>query len=133
MTNAHTLTEKSKKQRDNIKTPPKTSITKRLRTDLGWSVGVTTFTLLVWLNRFTSAKKKYTEEDIIKTLEFLHFCGLCGKGFPTDNRHSHGHKLCLSPSRHISILVRSGIHTVLALGRYEAVRISVQLHIQIHR
>ena len=46
-----------------------------------------------------------------------HFRGLRGKGFPTDNRHSHGHKLCPSPSRHISILVRSGIHTDLALGR----------------
>ena len=45
-----------------------------------------------------------------------HFRDLRGKGFPTDSRHSHGHKLCPSPIRHISILVRSGIHTVLALG-----------------
>ena len=37
-------TEKSKKQRDNTNTPPKTSITQRLRTDLGLSVGVTTAT-----------------------------------------------------------------------------------------
>ena len=37
---------KSKKQRDNTKTPPKTSITQRLRTDLGWSVGVTIATHL---------------------------------------------------------------------------------------
>ena len=35
----------------------------------------------------------------------------------------------ISPSRHISILVRSGIHTILALCRKEAVGISVQLHI----
>ena len=28
-----------------------------------------------------------------------HFRGLRGKGFPTDSRHSHGHKLCPSPSR----------------------------------
>ena len=35
MQNAHTQTEKSKKHRDNIKTPPKSSITQRLRTDLG--------------------------------------------------------------------------------------------------
>ena len=41
MTNALTLTEKSKKQRDNIKTPPKSSITQRLWTDLGRSVGET--------------------------------------------------------------------------------------------
>ena len=34
MTKAPTPTEKSKKQRNNTKTPPKTSITQRLRTDL---------------------------------------------------------------------------------------------------
>ena len=44
MTKAPTATETSKKQRDNTKTPPKTSITQRLRTDLGRSVGVTTAT-----------------------------------------------------------------------------------------
>ena len=26
-------------------------------------------------------------------------------GFPTDSRHSNGHKLCTSPSRHISVLI----------------------------
>ena len=41
MTKAHTPTEKSKKQRDNTKTPLKTSITQRLRTDLGRSIGAT--------------------------------------------------------------------------------------------
>ena len=35
MTKAPTPAEKSKKQRNNTKTPPKTSITQRLRTDLG--------------------------------------------------------------------------------------------------
>ena len=34
MTKAPTTTEKSRKQRDNTKTPPKTSITQRLWTDL---------------------------------------------------------------------------------------------------
>ena len=34
MTKAPTMTEKFQKQRDNTKTPPKTSITQRLRTDL---------------------------------------------------------------------------------------------------
>ena len=33
-----------------------------------------------------------------------------------DSRHSNGHKLCPSPSRHISVLIRSGIHTVFALN-----------------
>ena len=52
-------TEQSKKQRDNIKTPPKTLITQLLRTDLGRSVGVTAVTPLVWLNRFTSAQPSH--------------------------------------------------------------------------
>ena len=39
MTKAPTPTEKSKKQCDNTKTPPKTSITQRLRTYLGRSGG----------------------------------------------------------------------------------------------
>ena len=53
MTKAPTSTEKAEKQRDNTQTPPKTSITKRLWTYLGRSVGVTTATQLVWLNQFT--------------------------------------------------------------------------------
>ena len=40
-------------------TPPKTSITQRLRTDLGRSVGVTAVTPLVWLNRLTSAQPSH--------------------------------------------------------------------------
>ena len=39
MTKAPTALEKAKKQRDNTQTPTKTSITQRLRTDLGLSVG----------------------------------------------------------------------------------------------
>ena len=39
MTKAPTPTEKSKMLHDNTKTPSKTSITQRLRTDLGRSVG----------------------------------------------------------------------------------------------
>ena len=38
VTKAPTPTEKSKEQRDNIKNASKTSITQRLRTDLGRSV-----------------------------------------------------------------------------------------------
>ena len=56
MIKAPTPTEKSKKERDNTKTPPKTSITRRSRTYIGRSVGVLTATPLVWLNRFTSAQ-----------------------------------------------------------------------------
>ena len=54
-----TPTEQSKKQRDNIKPPPKTLTTQLLRTDLGRSVGVTAVTQLVWLNRFTSTKPSH--------------------------------------------------------------------------
>ena len=55
----YTHRKKSKKQRDNTKTPPKTSITQRLRNDLGRSVVVTAVTPLVWLNRFTSAQPSH--------------------------------------------------------------------------
>ena len=41
------------------RTPPKTSITQRLRTDLGRSAGVTIATQLVWLNRFTGSQPSH--------------------------------------------------------------------------
>ena len=59
MTENPTPTEKSKKQRDNTKKPPKTSITQRLQTDLGRSVGVTTATPLVWFNQMMSAQPSH--------------------------------------------------------------------------
>ena len=51
MTKAHTPPEKSKKQHDNTKPPPKTLITQRLRTDLRRSVGGNNSHQLAWLNR----------------------------------------------------------------------------------
>ena len=62
VTKTPTPTEQSKKQRDNIKTPPKTLITQLLRTDLGRSVGVTAVTQLVWLNQFTSAQPSHSPQ-----------------------------------------------------------------------
>ena len=60
MTNATILREKkSKTNMTTQTTPPKTTITQRLRTDLGRSVGVTAVTQLAWLNRFTSAQPSY--------------------------------------------------------------------------
>ena len=59
MTKAPTPTEKSKKQRDNIKNATKTLITQRLRTNLGRSTEVTAVTPMVWLNRFTSAQPSH--------------------------------------------------------------------------
>ena len=44
---------------DNTKTPPKTSITQRLQTDFGRSVGVTTDIKLVWLNQFTGTQPSH--------------------------------------------------------------------------
>ena len=73
-----------------------------------------------FVKKHTDSKSKYTEEDIIKMLEFRfdNIFLVFGKCFPTDNRHSNGHKLCPSPSQYISVLIiRSGIHTVLTLDR----------------
>ena len=53
MTKAPSPTEMWKEQSDNTNNATKSSITQRLRTDLWWSVGVTTATQLVWLTRFT--------------------------------------------------------------------------------
>ena len=64
MTKAPTPTEKSKKQRDNTKTPPKTSITQRLRTDLGQPVGVTIAIQLVWLNQFTESQPSHSPQQL---------------------------------------------------------------------
>ena len=51
--------QKIQKQRDNTKTPQKTSITQRLPTDLGRSVGVMIATQLVLLNRFTGSQPSH--------------------------------------------------------------------------
>ena len=47
MTNTHTLTQEAKNQSDDTTTPPKTSISQQLRSDLRPSVGVTITTPLV--------------------------------------------------------------------------------------
>ena len=53
MTKAPTPTEMSKGQNDNTNNATKNSITERLRTDWGRSVGITMDTQLVWLTWFT--------------------------------------------------------------------------------
>ena len=52
----HTNRKFQKRQSDNTKTPPKTSITQQLRTVLGRSVGLTTAIQLVWSNWLTGSK-----------------------------------------------------------------------------
>ena len=64
MTKAPTPTEKSKLQRDSTKTQPKTSITQRLRTDLGRSVGVTIAIKLVWINRLTGPQASHISQKL---------------------------------------------------------------------
>ena len=64
----------------------------------------------LWLEKQVNWRRHYQDARVSS---WQHFRGLRGKGFPTDNRHSHGHKLCPSPSWYIFMLVRSGIHTVL--------------------
>ena len=53
-----TENSKTKGQHKNA-TGANTSITQRLQTDLGRSVGVTTATQLVWLNQFTGTQPSH--------------------------------------------------------------------------
>ena len=78
-----------------------------------------------------SKKNKYTEDDnvIIDNI----FVVFGGKVFQQIVGIPNGHKLCTYPSRHISVLIRSGIHIVFALNWKGKISISVQLHMQIHR
>ena len=62
MTKTPKPTENSKTNGQH-KTPPKASITQRLRTDLGRSVEVTTVIQLVWLNRFTGTQPLKSNTD----------------------------------------------------------------------
>ena len=99
---------KSKKQRDNTKTTPKTSITLRLRTDLGRSVGATVTTKLELLNRFTGSQpshlpQKPCNQKIYKDLRQSRLCssrleassGPRTKGVPTNNQRGRGSGPCL--------------------------------------
>ena len=60
MTKAPTTTGKPKKQCDNTQTPSKTSITQRLPTDLGRSVGVTIATQLCSAETIESERGIYS-------------------------------------------------------------------------
>ena len=62
-----------------------------------------------------------------------YFCVFCRKSLPPDSRHSNGCELCPSSRRHLSVIIRSGFHTVFALNGKETVSISVQSHLQVHR
>ena len=55
---------KPKKKSDNTQTSPKTSITQRLRTDLGRSAGATTATQLVLLNQLTGSQPSHSPQQL---------------------------------------------------------------------
>ena len=62
MTNAPTLTEKSQKQRDNMKNATKNFDYTAIENDLGRLVGATAVTPPVWLNRFMSAQPSHSPQ-----------------------------------------------------------------------
>ena len=65
MTKVPTPTDKSKKQRDNIKNATKTFDYATIADRLRRSVGVTAVTPLVWLNRFTGAQPSHSVVNCI--------------------------------------------------------------------
>ena len=89
-----------------------------------------------FVKEHSDSKSKYSEDDIIKMLEFLVdniFVVFCRKSLPADSRHSNGYELCPSSRRHLSVFIRSGFHTIFALYGKETFSISVQSHLQVHR
>ena len=88
-----------------------------------------------FVKEHSDSKNKFTEDDIINMLEFLvdNIFVVFGRKVFQQIVGIHWHQFCPSPSRYISVLIRSGIHTVFALNWKEKISISVQLHIQIHR
>ena len=73
MTKAPTPTEMSKGQSDNANNATKSSITQRLRTDLGRSVGVTTATQLVWLTGLRAHLPTNRNNRLIKRTHTKYF------------------------------------------------------------
>ena len=110
MPKAPTSTKNSKKQHDNTKSPPKTSIARRLRTDLGGSVGVSTATQLVWLNRFTESQPSNFPFTASFTLRIV--------GIITFFKQSMGFKNDTSLCQSLSILwdyqVKQGLRDITA-------------------
>ena len=68
-----------------------------------------------FVKEHSDSKSKYSEDDIIKMLQFLadsiFMFYFCGKGFPAESWHAHGNKLSPSSSRSFStrLLERSEI------------------------
>ena len=89
-----------------------------------------------FVKEHSDSKSKYSEDDIIKMLEFLVdniYNGFCRKSLPAESRHSNGYELCPSSRWHLSVFIRSGFHTIFALYGKETFSISVQSHLQVHQ
>ena len=72
-TKAPTPTEKSEKQHDNTKTPSKTSIIQRLRTDLGRSIGATISTAS-YLFHYSLRDPLYVSTNSLKLNVYFNIC-----------------------------------------------------------
>ena len=76
-----------------------------------------------FVKEHSDSKNKYSEDDIIKMLEFLvdnilKIRGFCQKSLPADSRHSNLYKLCPASRRHISVFIRSWfIQSLLSTGK----------------
>ena len=80
----------------------------------------------------SDSKNKYSEDDIIKMLEFLVnniFVDLAGKVFQQIVGIPIGTNCAPPSSRHISLLIWSRVYTDFALNLQETVGISVQFYI----
>ena len=78
-----------------------------------------------FVNEHSDSKNKYSEDDIIKMLEFLVdniFVVFAGKSFPADSRHSKEYELCPSSRRHLSVFIQSAFHTVFAVNGKETLK-----------
>ena len=94
MTKAPTPTEMSKGQSDNTNNATESSIKQRLRTDLGWSVGVTTATQLVWLTWFTGPPSHSPQQPCNQKDTHLKICKQTSLYRQQTNSHTkrRGHK-----------------------------------------
>ena len=81
-----------------------------------------------FVKEHSDSKSKYSEDDIIKMLEFLvdNIFVVFAGSLPAESRHSNGYELCPSSRRHLSVFIRSGFHTIFALYGKETFSISVQ-------
>ena len=87
-----------------------------------------------FVKEHSDSKNNYSEDDIIKMLEFLvnNIFVVCAGSLPADSRYFNGYELCPASRRHLSVFIRSGFHTVFALNGKETFSISVQSHLQVH-